>query len=338
MGILVNDGDSKPVNLAAYAVTFTKVESVKKHGSHDQKTHGAWSNGNMSSLQETNMNAATDTLVNAYRDDNTGRVGVQASLGQAIKHHNMAVESVKSGDISGASKHSLEAMKSFMSAAADAQGIDRTVLESSAQKYSEYMVRALDAKTVEKHGSHDQSSHGAWANGKYNPDDAEGEDEIEPKNYRTPQKLSDLKDDSEGEFEDSNYDDPRHMDDMDILRPFGGNAFANSWRKSTPVTKHGGGSHNQESHGSWAGNGAGGIDSGTQTMLDRGKKALEGKDLKAMLRDYDKMEAKWRKKLDSKPYDPENEEYGDPQDLAQTEFQQKYGASVMDVEMYGGAL
>jgi hypothetical protein len=200
-----------------------------------------------------------------------------------------------------------------------------------------YAVSFTKSESVEKHGSHDQGSHGAWANGKYNPDDSEGEDEIEPKNYRTPQKLSDLKDDSEGEFEDLNYDDPRRMDDMD-LRPYGGAAFAKTWGKPMAVAKHGGGSHDQESHGSWAGNGAGGVDSGTQTMLDRGKKALEGKDLKAMLRDYDKMEAKWRKKLDAKPYDPENEEYGDPQDLAQAEFQQKYGASVMDVEMYGGAL
>jgi len=204
---------------------------------------------------------------------------------------------------------------------------------------SDYAVDFKKAKSVEKHGSHDQGSHGSWANGKYSPDDSEGEDAIESKNYRTPQKLSDLKDDSEGEFEDLNYDDPRRMDDMDILRPFGGNAFANSWRKSSQaVAKHGGGSHDQESHGSWAGNGAGGLDSGTQGMLDRGKKALEGKDLKAMLRDYDKMETKWRKKLNAKPYDPENEEYGDPQDLAQAEFQQKYGASLMDVEMFGGAL
>lgn len=188
------------------------------------------------------------------------------------------------------------------------------------------------SESVEKHGSHDQDSHGAWSNGKYDQDDSEGEDSIEPKN----QKLSDLKDDSEGEFEDLDYDSPRHMDDMD-LRPFGGEAFSKTWVKATSVAKHGGGSHDQESHGSWAGNGAGGLDSGTQGMLDRGKKALEGKDLKAMLRDYDKMEAKWRKKLNAKPYDPENEEYGDPQDLAQTEFQQKYGASLMDVEMYGGA-
>jgi hypothetical protein len=73
---------------------------------------------------------------------------------------------------------------------------------------------------VSKHGSHDQSSHGAWANGKYNPDDSEGEDALEPKNYGKPTpKLHSHDDDSEGEFEELDADDPRWMDDMDIMRP-----------------------------------------------------------------------------------------------------------------------
>ena len=156
------------------------------------------------------------------------------------------------------------------------------------------------------------------------------------------------------------------MDDMDILRPFGGNAFANSWRRTTQsVNKHGGGSHDQESHGSWAGNGAGGKNiqdmsaSDQKEFIDRmssaktteeqraiidefknrqkggakGKKAPQGKDREAMMRDYDKMEAKWRKKLNEKPYDPENEEYGDPQDLASTDFYRKYGVYPDEVPM-----
>jgi len=95
--------------------------------------------------------------------------------------------------------------------------------------------------------------------------------------------------------------------------------------------------HDQASHGAWAGNG-GGIDSMTQTSLDRGKKALEGNDYKAMMADYDKMETKWRKKLD-KPFDPEGpEEYGDPQDLATTDFFRKYGAFPADVQLYAEAL
>lgn len=102
------------------------------------------------------------------------------------------------------------------------------------------------------------------------------------------------------------------------------------------VQKHG--EHDQASHGNWAGNGAGGVDSMTQTSLDRGKKALEGNDYKAMMADYDKMEAKWRKKLD-KPFDPEGpEEYGDPQDLATTDFFRKYGAFPADVQLYAEAL
>ena len=293
MGIIVNDGDSKPVNLTAYAVSFTKAKSVR--------------NGDMVSWQSSGGTA-------------TGRV-----------------EHIMREGVLGIPKSSFS-----IKAEKDDPAVLIRIYKDGKETETlvgHKMSTLRKSESVEKHGSHDQGSHGAWANGKYNPDDSEGEDEIEPKNYRTPQKLSDLKDDSEGEFEDSNYDDPRHMDDMDILRPFGGNAFANSWRRtSQPVNKHGGGSHDQKTHGAWAGNGAGGLDSGTQGMLDRGKKALEGKDYKAMMRDYDKMEAKWRKKLDAKPYDPENEEYGDPQDLAQAEFQQKYGASVMDVEMYGGAL
>jgi hypothetical protein len=96
--------------------------------------------------------------------------------------------------------------------------------------------------------------------------------------------------------------------------------------------------HDQASHGAWAGNAAGGIDSMTQTSLDRGKKALEGNDYKAMMADYDKMETKWRKKLD-KPFDPEGpEEYGDPQDLASTDFFRKYGAFPADVQLYAEAL
>lgn len=72
---------------------------------------------------------------------------------------------------------------------------------------------------VEKHGNHDQGSHGAWANGKYNTDDSEGEDSSEPKNYKNKKpKISYEENDTEGEF-DNNADDPRWMDDMDILRP-----------------------------------------------------------------------------------------------------------------------
>lgn len=54
---------------------------------------------------------------------------------------------------------------------------------------------------------------------KYNIDDSEGEDSSEPKNFvgKKP-KVSYDSNDTEGEFY-SNADDPRWMDDMDILRP-----------------------------------------------------------------------------------------------------------------------
>jgi hypothetical protein len=64
-----------------------------------------------------------------------------------------------------------------------------------------------------KHGDHNQSSHGNWSN----DDDSEGEDESESKNPKP--KFVAYDDDSEGEFADLDADDPRWMDDMDILRP-----------------------------------------------------------------------------------------------------------------------
>ena len=240
MGILINDGDSKPVNLANYAVSFEKAKSVK--------------NGDMVSWQSSGGTA-------------TGRV-----------------EHIMREGVLGIPKSSFS-----IKAEKDDPAVLIRIYKDGKETETlvgHKMSTLRKSESVEKHGSHDQSSHGAWANGKYNPDDSEGEDEIEPKNYRTPQKLSELKDDSEGEFEDSNYDDPRHMDDMDILRPFGGNAFANTWRKSSQAVS---------------------------------------KDPEAMMRDYDKMEANWRKKLNSKPYDPANPELGDPQDLASTDFYRKYG-------------
>jgi hypothetical protein len=87
-------------------------------------------------------------------------------------------------------------------------------------KVGHKMSSLRKSATVEKHGNHDQAAHGAWANGKYNPDDSEGEDAMEPKNYRTHPKFHSTDDDSEGEFEELDADDPRWMDDMDILRPF----------------------------------------------------------------------------------------------------------------------
>jgi len=72
---------------------------------------------------------------------------------------------------------------------------------------------ASDKKEVDKHGDHDQSTHGD----RYNADDSEGESGIEgknPKPYFAPSKQ----DDSEGEFEDSDYDDPSYMDTMDYPR------------------------------------------------------------------------------------------------------------------------
>ena len=100
------------------------------------------------------------------------------------------------------------------------KSLDSPVSKATSVKTGD-MVSTLKKKVaVAKHGSHDQSSHGAWANGKYNTDDSEGEDESEPKNYKGKKpKISYDAEDSEGEYTDSNYDDPKWMDDMDITHP-----------------------------------------------------------------------------------------------------------------------
>ena len=76
-----------------------------------------------------------------------------------------------------------------------------------------HKVSTLKKKVeIEKHGDHDQSSHGDWRNG----DDSEGEDSSEPKNPK--QNFVSYDDESEGEFSDLDYDDPKYMDTMDYPR------------------------------------------------------------------------------------------------------------------------
>jgi len=63
---------------------------------------------------------------------------------------------------------------------------------------------------IEKHGDHDQSSHGQGG------DDSEGEDSSEPKNPKP--NFVPYRDDSEEEFEELDADDPKWMDTMDYPR------------------------------------------------------------------------------------------------------------------------
>jgi len=75
-----------------------------------------------------------------------------------------------------------------------------------------HKMSTLNKSEVEKHGDHDQSSHGDWRKG----DDSEGENDSEPKNLKS--NFVPYNDDSEGEFEDLDYDDPKYMDTMDYPR------------------------------------------------------------------------------------------------------------------------
>ena len=174
MGIIVNDGDSKPINLTAYAVSFEKAKSVK--------------NGDMVSWNSSGGNAQGKVV----RVVSNGKINVPDS----------------SFTISGTEDDPAVLIQLYRDGKPTETKVGHKM--STLKKNSE----------VAKHGSHDQSSHGAWANGKYNPDDSEGEDESEPKNYGDPKpKLHGHNDDSEEEYEELDADDPKWMDDMDIMRP-----------------------------------------------------------------------------------------------------------------------
>lgn len=170
MGIIVNDGDSKPVNLTDYAVTMEKAKSVKS--------------GDMVSWQSSGGKAQGKVV----RVVSSGKINVPGS----------------SFNIAGTEDDPAVLIQLYRDGKPTETKVGHKM--STLKKNSE----------VAKHGNHDQSSHGAWAN----PDDAEGEDSPEPKNYG-PTKTDRMgrKDDSEGEFEETDADDPRWMDDMDILRP-----------------------------------------------------------------------------------------------------------------------
>jgi len=172
MGILVNDGDSKPVNLSAYAVDFEKAKSV--------------TSGDMVSWQSSGGKARGKVI----RVVSSGKINVPDS----------------SFSIAGTEDDPAVLIQLYR----DGKPTETKV---------GHKMSTLKKNLVEKHGSHDQASHGAWSNGKYNPDDSEGEDNSEPKNPKNPKKLHPHNDDSEGEFEELDADDPKWMDDMDILRP-----------------------------------------------------------------------------------------------------------------------
>jgi len=174
MGIIVNDGDSKPVNLADYAVSMEKAKSVK--------------NGDMVSWNSSGGKAQGKVV----RVVSSGKINVPDS----------------SFTIAGTEDDPAVLIQLYRDGKPTETKVGHKM--STLKKNSE----------VAKHGSHDQASHGAWANGKYNPDDSEGEDASEPKNYGKPTpKLHSHDDDSEGEFEELDADDPRWMDDMDLYRP-----------------------------------------------------------------------------------------------------------------------
>lgn len=157
--------------------------------------------------------------VNKAKDVSVGDVVLYAvsKPPQATTYATGKVESIKtSGKVSiSGSDESEEAsedkpvatIRVYAETESGLQETDRRVIKPVSQ------LRMTDKKEVDKHGDHDQSTHGD----RYNADDSEGESAIEgknPKPYFAPSKQ----DDSEGEFEDSDYDDPAWMDTMDYPR------------------------------------------------------------------------------------------------------------------------
>jgi len=182
-----------------------------------------------------------------------------------------------------------------------------------------HKVSTLNKSLVQKHGggSHDQRSHGAWAGNGYGDGKFIQDREKAPDMTATEAKARISEIESKiarvQEYQDR-VKSAKTKEEIRAIR----DEFK-SGKESPSGSKK-----------------SGGVDSMTQRSLDRGKKALEGRNYKTMMADYDKMESTWRKKT-YKPFDVENGGGGDPQDLAQTDFYRKYGASVMDVQMYAEA-
>lgn len=135
-----------PILVHQFVTDFAKAQSrdsIGRFGSGGAggAAGGGAAGGGMSAAQNKDMNAATDTVVSAYTS--TKNPAARADLKSAITSQNKAIDSLKSGDKSAASKHSLSTMKSMMSAANKVTGISRTSAESSAQRYSELMSRAI---------------------------------------------------------------------------------------------------------------------------------------------------------------------------------------------------
>lgn len=144
---------SAPINVTNYGVTVEKKQprdnlgrfsSTGGGGAASAPAAGGAVGGGMTAEQTNSMNAATDTVVSMYRrSDSVGSTGYQRQMGDAVRSHNKAVESLQSGDKASASKHALTTMKHLQSASQEVTGIDRTTAESGAQRYSELMTRAI---------------------------------------------------------------------------------------------------------------------------------------------------------------------------------------------------
>jgi len=230
MGIIVNDGDSKPVNVGAYSVDFEKAKSVKSGDMVSWQSSGGKAQGkvvrvvssgkiNVPDSSFTISGTADDpaVLIQLYRDGKPTETKVGHKMSTLRKSESVA----KHGS------HNQKDHAPHGGAGGGFGGGVGTLSRVNGKIQASSLFRLADdeedteekKKKIEKHGSHDQGSHGAWSNGKYSPDDSEGEDESEPKNPKSPKKLHSHSDDSEEEYEELDADDPKWMDDMDIMRP-----------------------------------------------------------------------------------------------------------------------
>ena len=164
---------AKSVDGESSMVQVEELSEIEKHGTHNQKTHGGRGGagggaGSAGKLQEA-VNGASSLTVKH------GDVRMKDKAYAATKKADQAAEKIKNGDKAGA--------KEYMDAASDAvnelpemaekAGLSAAIVE----QFSGFAEKARKAHTefyksdkstnadVEKHGSHNQSSHGRRGSG-----------------------------------------------------------------------------------------------------------------------------------------------------------------------------
>jgi len=180
---------------------------VEKHGNHDQSSHGSWANGGgkeLSSFQQRIQSKAEDKSLIERVKRGANAYYAQQSKGVSFRDmerdYDKMEQAWREKDIGDPQDL--------------AEGEFRAKYGASLLDIADFVHGSnlqLEKSSVEKHGNHDQRSHGRWSK-----DDSEGEfadtEGLHPKHRWS-------KDDSEGEFKDNEDEDIAAMDEMDLRHP-----------------------------------------------------------------------------------------------------------------------